>query len=148
MRPETLALMFTNFLGLTSPEADTMEMRSFRPTFWVWTSTVLRLSRLMLIATTAPRIATPTTDPRMIRLFLVKGAYLQAHDEAGCHLKYARTPQRFLKPDDIRLARTRRFQSLRKLHSRLKGTRLMSTEWSLSTTKRSLGLTPTPSLAS
>jgi hypothetical protein len=67
MRPETLALTFTNFLGFTSPEAETTDTRSFRDTFPVWTGIRDRLSLVTLKATTPPRTSTATT-PRMIRV--------------------------------------------------------------------------------
>ena len=38
MRPETLALTLTKRLGLTSPDAVTVETRSACAAFWVWTT--------------------------------------------------------------------------------------------------------------
>ena len=63
MRPETLALTFTKRLGLTSPEAVTVEIRSARTTFWVWTVTRLRRSLVTLTATIATRTRAATTIP-------------------------------------------------------------------------------------
>ena len=70
MRPETFALTFTKRLGLTSPEAETTETRSRRPTFWVWTGIRFRESLVTLKATTPPRTstaATPTAMPGLLR---------------------------------------------------------------------------------
>src|SRR5688500_2356077 len=61
--------MLTNFFGLISPEAETTEMRSSRPTFWVCTLTLLRRSRITLPATTPP-IMTAAATPARIRDFL------------------------------------------------------------------------------
>src|SRR6185503_2033186 len=67
MRPETSAATFTNFLGLISPDADTVETRSRRATFWVWTGILFRRSLVTLKATTPPMARTATT-PMMIRV--------------------------------------------------------------------------------
>src|ERR1700682_4258912 len=69
MRPETSAATFTNFLGLISPEADTVETRSRRATFCVWTATLFRRSLVTLKATTPPSTTTASTPTTMRVLF-------------------------------------------------------------------------------
>src|SRR3990172_7634205 len=63
MRPDTLADTLTKRLGLTSPEAETMETRSLLPALRVWTVTRLRLSRVTLKPTMTARMSTPAPIP-------------------------------------------------------------------------------------
>jgi hypothetical protein len=52
----------TNFFGRISPEAETLDTRSFLETLPVWTSTFFRFSRATLPAMTPPTTATARTD--------------------------------------------------------------------------------------
>src|SRR5258708_27853429 len=74
MRPETSAATFTNFLGLISPDADTVDTRSRRATFWVWTGILLRRSLVTLKATTPPMTSTAVT-PSTIRVLFDTAIY-------------------------------------------------------------------------
>ena len=69
MRPEMSAATFTNFLGLISPEALTVEMRSRRATFCVCTGILFRRSLVTLKATTPPSTTNARTPTTMRVLF-------------------------------------------------------------------------------
>src|SRR6187549_1458168 len=62
IRPATSDETLTHFLGRISPEAETLETRSFLPTLPVWTSIFLPLARATLPAITAPTMASATRD--------------------------------------------------------------------------------------
>src|SRR5437762_12545817 len=91
MRPETSAATLTNFFGLTSPEALTVETRSRRATFSVCTATRLRPS-LVTLKATIPPTTTTAAAPAMIRV-LFDAAILRPLLAAGPHGALPRRPR-------------------------------------------------------
>src|SRR5262249_51224410 len=93
------AATLTNFLGLISPDAETIETRSRRATFWVWTGTLFRRSLVTLKRTTPPSTTTAAAPTRIRVRFDTAIRRLLARPQAGCaaaarkHPKYKiRTP--------------------------------------------------------
>ena len=77
MRPETLALMLTKRLGFTSPDAVTLDSRSARAAFCVWTTTRFRWSLVTLKPTIAATTRAPTTIPTIrVRLDAIPPPFL------------------------------------------------------------------------